>query len=85
MSAAPDDLDLELALAGLRCANCAGTVERALAGVPGVAAATVNFASESARVRLQAPDAATRGELVAAVEAAGYSVIAGSAALSSPR
>jgi Cu+-exporting ATPase len=78
MSAAPDDLDLELALAGLRCANCAGTVERALAGVPGVAAATVNFASESARVRLQAPGATTRGELVAAVEAAGYSVIAGS-------
>ncbi len=73
-----DDLDLELALAGLRCANCAGTVERALASVPGVAAATVNFASESARVRLQAPGAATRGELVAAVEAAGYSVIAGS-------
>ncbi|MBL8971145.1 MAG: HAD-IC family P-type ATPase, partial [Myxococcales bacterium] len=68
----------ELVLARLRCANSAATVERALAGVPGVAAAAVNFASESARVRLQAPGAVTRGDLVAAVEAAGYSVIAGS-------
>ena len=78
VSATTDDPELELALAGLRCANCAGTVERALAALPGVAAAAVNFASETARVRLQTPSRLTRGDLVAAVEAAGYGVIAGS-------
>jgi Cu+-exporting ATPase len=78
VSATTDDPELELALAGLRCANCAGTVERALAALPGVAAAAVNFASETARVRLQTPSSLTRGDLVAAVEAAGYGVIAGS-------
>ncbi len=78
VSATTDDPELELALAGLRCANCAGTVERALAALPGVAAAAVNFASETARVRLRTPSSLTRGDLVAAVEAAGYGVIAGS-------
>jgi len=76
--AAADDPEFELAIAGLRCANCANTVERALASVPGVAAAAVNFASETARVHLASPDAVSRGALVAAVEAAGYSVITGS-------
>ena len=75
----PDGEAIDLAIAGMRCANCANTVERALAGVPGVAAATVNFASESARVRPRAPDAVGRGELVAAVEAAGFGVLAGEA------
>ncbi|MBK7826528.1 heavy metal translocating P-type ATPase [Nannocystis sp.] len=75
---AADDPEFELAIAGLRCANCANTVERALTSVPGVAAAAVNFASETARVHLATPGTVTRGELVAAVEAAGYSVIAGS-------
>lgn len=68
---------VELALTGLRCANCARTVERALAAVPGVAEAAVNFASETATVRLAAHDAPGRGALVAAVESAGYGVIAG--------
>jgi Cu+-exporting ATPase len=72
------DLAFHLAIAGMRCANCAGTIERALAAVAGVEAAAVNFASESARVRLHAPGAASRGDLVAAIEAAGFGVIEGS-------
>jgi Cu+-exporting ATPase len=68
---APDET-LELALEGMSCAACAGRIERALGQVPGVAQASVNFASARARVALNpaappAPDA-----LVAAVEAAGY-------------
>ncbi len=82
---APDDRDpqtIELAIAGLRCANCAVTLEKALLQVPGVAVAAVNFATETARVHV--PAGATtpygwRGTLVAAVEAAGYGVLAGEA------
>ena len=77
-TASEDLATIELAIAGMRCANCAGTIERTLAGVAGVSGAAVNFASETAHVRLQAPGAATRGDLVAAVEAAGFAVIAGS-------
>ena len=78
---ATHDADLEtidLAIAGLRCANCAVNLEKALVQVPGVAEAAVNFASETARVRFQ-PGAASRGALVAAVETAGFGVIAGEA------
>ncbi|HZT45011.1 MAG TPA: heavy metal translocating P-type ATPase [Gaiellaceae bacterium] len=58
-------LDLE----GMTCAGCAARIEKRLNTLPGVTA-TVNFATEQARVRCdpQVPDAA----LVEAVEAAGY-------------
>lgn len=68
---------IDLALTGMRCANCAQTIERALSRVPGVAAAQVNFASETASVALAATAPATRGALVAAVEGAGFGVIVG--------
>ncbi|MBA3545956.1 MAG: cation transporter, partial [Nannocystis sp.] len=45
---------IDLSIAGLRCANCAITLEKALVQVPGVAGAAVNFASETARVQVQA-------------------------------
>ncbi|HEY0137404.1 MAG TPA: heavy metal translocating P-type ATPase [Nannocystis sp.] len=69
---------IDLAIAGMRCANCAGTIERALAAVAGVEAAAVNFASETASVRLHAPSTVSRGALVAVIEAAGFGVIEGS-------
>ena len=43
---------LTLEITGMTCASCVRRVERALAGVPGVAAATVNLAAESADVVL---------------------------------
>ena len=49
----PDNLDLqraELSLLGLHCAGCAGTVEKALAAVPGVSRADANFATKRAAV-----------------------------------
>ena len=69
---------IDLSIAGLRCANCAVTLEKALVQVPGVDGAAVNFASETARVQVQA-GVIGRGALVAAVESAGYGVIAGEA------
>jgi Au+-exporting ATPase len=59
---------LDLTVQGMSCASCVGRVERALAGVPGVTAASVNLATERATVTGTADSAA----LVAAVAAAGY-------------
>lgn len=63
---------LSLPVEGMTCASCVGRVERALQKVPGVAAAQVNLATESAALQLAGRvDAAT---LVQAVERAGYAV-----------
>ncbi|MGR3627197.1 MAG: heavy metal translocating P-type ATPase [Limimaricola sp.] len=62
---------VRLRIDGMSCASCAGRVERALAAVPGVIAARVNLATETAEVEHLA-DAATLPGLVAAAQAAGY-------------
>jgi Cu+-exporting ATPase len=64
---------LQLAVRGMTCAACVGRVERALAKVPGVQQAQVNFATETASVTW-APDAARPDAqaLTEAVEHAGY-------------
>ncbi|HEY6278223.1 MAG TPA: cation-translocating P-type ATPase [Streptosporangiaceae bacterium] len=61
---------LALEITGMTCASCVRRVERALSAVPGVTAATVNLAAESADVTLARPVQA--GALVAAVADAGY-------------
>ncbi|HEY4137221.1 MAG TPA: cation transporter, partial [Casimicrobiaceae bacterium] len=67
---APPKERIELALEGMTCAACATRIEKVLNRVPGTEA-TVNFASESARVSLD-PRQANAGQLIAAVERAGY-------------
>ncbi|MGS1079115.1 heavy metal translocating P-type ATPase [Pseudoxanthomonas beigongshangi] len=62
--------EVELSLQGMTCASCVSRIERALNDVPGVADATVNLATERARVL--ATHQASDAELVAAVVAAGY-------------
>ncbi|MFM7332852.1 MAG: copper ion binding protein, partial [Tabrizicola sp.] len=59
----------ELVVEGMTCASCVARVERALKAVPGVTGATVNLATESARVEGVAEAAA----LIAAIKATGYS------------
>jgi Cu+-exporting ATPase len=62
---------LLLQIEGMSCASCVGRVEAALRAVPGVLKAEANLASERARV--QAIDGVVSpGQLVEAVEAAGY-------------
>lgn len=63
-----------LDVAGMSCASCAGRIEKALLGVPGVSEATVNLALERADVTAQNDVGANA--LVAAVEQAGYSATA---------
>ncbi|WP_214465563.1 heavy metal translocating P-type ATPase [Microbacterium flavescens] len=62
-------LDVELEISGMTCASCATRIERKLNKLPGVEA-TVNYATEKARVRANGVETA---ELIAAVESAGYS------------
>lgn len=61
----------ELAIEDMTCASCVGRVEKALAKIPGVLEATVNLATERARVRHFAGVVST-ADLEAAVEQAGY-------------
>ncbi|MGH2340610.1 heavy metal translocating P-type ATPase [Segnochrobactraceae bacterium EtOH-i3] len=63
---------LTLPVEGMTCASCVGRVEKALAKVPGVAAASVNLATEKATVTLARDLPAA--DLVGAVEEAGYDV-----------
>jgi Cu+-exporting ATPase len=63
-----------LPITGMTCANCVLTVERTLRKMPGVADASVNFASERATVRFD-PSVVSVEALAAAVERAGYGVV----------
>lgn len=64
---------IDLAVTGMTCASCVSRVERALLTVPGVLSATINLATERARVEaFVVTDLA--GVLAAAVRRAGYDV-----------
>ena len=61
---------VELEIEGMHCAACVARVEKALAAVPGVASASVNLATERARVELAQPVAFS--PLIEAIEATGF-------------
>jgi Cu+-exporting ATPase len=58
-----------LAVGGMTCASCAARIEKRLNRIDGVQA-SVNYATEQASIAF--PDSVTRDDLVAAVEATGY-------------
>jgi len=62
---------VDLAIGGMTCASCVGRVERALRKVPGVQVATVNLATETARIEADADDQ-LQARLMRAVRDAGY-------------
>jgi Cu+-exporting ATPase len=64
--------EVSMAILGMTCASCVGRVEKALAKVPGVQSASVNLATETARVTVAA--GTPRAALVQAVASAGYTV-----------
>ena len=64
---------LDLGIEGMTCASCVSRVEKALKKVPGVQDATVNLATESARITFGASDQA-EAMLRRAVREAGYGV-----------
>ncbi|GGY53326.1 heavy metal translocating P-type ATPase [Pseudoduganella albidiflava] len=65
-----NQLSHDVRIGGMSCAACVGRVEKALAAVPGVRSASVNLATETARVETDAP--LPFDTLRAAVEHAGY-------------
>ncbi|WP_424019057.1 heavy metal translocating P-type ATPase [Halorientalis pallida] len=63
-----------LELTGMSCANCAGTIDDALAELDGVVESDVNFATDEGTVAYD-PDETSLAEIYAAVEDAGYGVV----------
>ena len=66
--------DLNFRIEGMTCASCVRRVEKAMASIKGVESATVNLATETGGVRLQAGTdrAAMEGAIERAVQSAGY-------------
>jgi len=62
---------LELAIKGMHCASCSTRIERVLGGLDGVQAATVNLATETARVRFD-PARISRRRLRETVNGLGF-------------
>ena len=66
----PNDTErADLTIGGMTCASCAMRIEKKLNRLEGVTA-TVNYATEQARITY--PPGTTTAELIAQVEAAGY-------------
>ncbi|MGH2457852.1 MAG: heavy metal translocating P-type ATPase [Chloroflexota bacterium] len=73
LAATPDAREVSLPIEGMTCASCVRRVERSLAKVPGVQEASVNLATEKAKVIFD-PALVDLDRLGAAVEKAGYKV-----------
>ncbi|MEA2654084.1 MAG: P-type Cu+ transporter [Chloroflexota bacterium] len=69
----PSSSELVLPIEGMTCASCVNRIERFLRKTPGVEAATVNLATETATVRFR-PELADRAKIVDAIGSAGYDV-----------
>jgi Cu+-exporting ATPase len=80
-------LSLDIGIGGMTCASCVGRVEKALLRVPGVQSASVNLATESARVAYvarQDKEAPVDALVRRAVRDAGYEPKESDAALDAP-
>jgi Cu+-exporting ATPase len=65
-----DTSEFELSVQGMTCASCVRRIEKALAKVPGVQAATVNLATERAKVSFTSGKVSAE-DLIQAIEKAG--------------
>jgi len=61
-----------LDIGGMTCASCVGRVEKALNRIPGVEAASVNLATEQAKIRLDSSSTTKIDEIIAVVQKTGY-------------
>jgi P-type Cu+ transporter len=77
------DAELDIGIGGMTCASCVSRVEKALAKVPGVSTATVNLATETARIHF-APAEQMEAKLRRAVRDAGYEPVAANAVIDAP-
>ena len=65
-----------LKVEGMHCEGCAKTIEALLGAEPGVQRAAVSFQAREAQVQFD-PKATGDAQLAAAIERAGYKVVAG--------
>lgn len=63
--------EVDLEIEGMSCASCVFRVEKSLKATPGVSDASINLATEKARITFNA-NQASKEDLVKAVEKAGY-------------
>ncbi len=77
------DTELDIGIEGMTCASCVARVEKALAKVPGVTTATVNLATETARIHF-VPTEQIEAKLRRAVRDAGYEPVAANAVIDAP-
>ena len=63
-------MNRKLNISGMSCGHCVGHVKSALEGIEGVSEADVSLENHEAEVTLS--DEVIDGDLIAAVEAAGY-------------
>ena len=61
-----------LDIGGMTCASCVGRVEKALSKIPGVQAATVNLATEQARIRIKSGSGPSLADVIEVVQKTGY-------------
>ena len=61
-----------LDIGGMTCASCVSRVEKALDRIPGVEAASVNLATEQAKIRLEANSTTSLEDVIAGVQKTGY-------------
>ncbi|MBU3628116.1 cation-translocating P-type ATPase [Polynucleobacter sp. AP-Reno-20A-A9] len=61
-----------LDIGGMTCASCVGRVEKALDKIPGVEAASVNLATEQAKIRINTDSGLKINEIIALVQKTGY-------------
>ena len=67
------DRTVRLELTGMSCANCSATIEDTVGELSGVASVEANYATDEGSVTYD-PDITSLGEIVAAVQDAGYGV-----------
>ena len=65
------DTEMDIGIGGMTCASCVARVEKALNKVPGVVSASVNLATETARIRVASAET-TDARLRRAIRDAGY-------------
>ncbi|MGW2020728.1 heavy metal translocating P-type ATPase [Streptomyces decoyicus] len=71
MTTAVEEHGVELAIGGMTCASCAARIEKKLNRMEGVTA-TVNYATEKAKVTVAAGSGVAAADLIATVERTGY-------------
>ena len=61
-----------IGIGGMSCVSCVGRVEKTLLSIPGVAAVSVNLATEQARIRLHNDSNTSIQDIIIAIEKTGY-------------